>query len=738
MMPRGKTMKAEAGWSEPFHDVWMEHADKPHLVRLAHAIVGQWLGSQMSVEPGELITGHIENSSVVYWSFAGGVSFNRELWNSRYSQADEDNRLYLEKMKDEWHGKTSGEIIWPIVTPKERAVCIAQSPVAPGCHASPLHVRLASEGTDGLRRRVLNSREVNLGSPGTEQEEWYDALMIILDGMDAFGQKYGEVVREEARKAEGERREELMNTAQRCERVLKRPAESFHDALQAYWFSTILHGVDSPGRFDQDLGPWLEDDLKNGVLTREEARELVDCIWVKFARRRAWSLTLSGQKPEGGDATNELTYMALDSMRRLRLEAPNVSLRVHKDTPRELLENACDLLSSGLSMPAMVNDEPVISSMLERGIKKEHALDYTLVGCTQVVPRGRCSGSYEDLVINALKCLELALHNGVDPVSGKKMGPETGQLEGFATYEDLENACFQQLDYMIETTTSIVNRQLTAIADYYPDFYKSLLIEGCLETGKDYRHGGALYTEGLADVLGITNFGDSLMAIRKLVYEEGRMDLREFVDVLDADWADKEPLRQECMNRVPKFGNDDEEADAVTVRVFTHINDCFKRQAKVYGDRFGIDVVGWTGSVEYGKRTGATPDGRCRGTPLCDSVGPSQGLDRNGVLAVLRSVSRLPHSRSHGVLALNLKFAGKTFSGEDGIERMVSLVDTAFALDLQQLQINVVDAQTLRDAQINPEAHQSLVVRIGGFSTYFNWLSKGHQDDMIARTEHGI
>jgi formate C-acetyltransferase len=430
--------------------------------------------------------------------------------------------------------------------------------------------------------------------------------------------------------------------------------------------------------------------------------------------------------------------MALDSMRRLRLEAPNVSLRVHKDTPRELLESACDLLSSGLSMPAMVNDEPVISSMLERGIRREHALDYTLVGCTQVVPRGRCSGSYEDLVINALKCLELALHNGVDPVSGKKMGPETGEPGSFATYEDLENACFRQLDYMIETTTSIVNRQLKIIADYYPDFYKSLLIEGCLEAGKDYRHGGALYTEGLADVLGIANFGDSLLAIRKLVYEEGRMSLREFVDVLDADWTHKEPLRQECINRVPKFGNDDEEADALTVRVFNHINDCFKRRAKVYGNRFGIDVVGWTGSVEYGKRTGATPDGRRRGTPLCDSVGPSQGLDRNGIPAVLRSVSRLPHNRSHGVLALNLKFSGKTFSGDDGIEKMVSLVDTAFGLDLQQLQINVVDAQTLRDAQINPEAHQSLVVRIGGFSTYFNWLSKGHQDDIIARTGHGI
>lgn len=724
---------------EPFHDAWMKHADKPHSIRLAHAISSQWLGTRMIVEPEELIVGRLGLSSIVTWSFTGGVNFNQDLWNECYEQADSQEREYLEKMKQNWQDKSSGELIWSIVTPKERNVCKVQRSVAPGCHASPLHYRLASEGTEGLRVRVKESRDENLGKPETEFAEWYDALLIVLDGIDRFSDMYANIVLKEAEKeTNARRRKELFDISERCFRIMRKPAKNFHDALQAYWFSFVLHGIDSPGRFDQDMGQWLENDLKKGILTREKAQELVDCIWIKFGKHRAWSLTLSGQNPQGEDATNELTYMALDSMRRLRMEAPNVSLRVHQNTPKKLFESSCELLAEGFSMPALVNDEPVIASMVERSIKKEDALDYTLVGCTQVVPRGRCSGSYEDLIVNALKCLELASHNGVDPMTGIQMGPKTGKLEDFVTYEYFQNACFEQIDYVIYTTTEVVNRQLALIAEHYPDFYKSLLIEGCLDKGKDYRRGGAIYTEGLADVLGITNFGDSLLVIKKLVYDENRLSLREFVEILDKNWEGEESLRQECLNRIPKFGNNHQKADRMTVSVFNYINEGFKKQKKIYGNHFGIDVIGWTGAVTCGKETGATPDGRRRGEPLCDSIGASQGRDRNGVTAVLQSVSKIPHEQVHGILALNLKFGGNTFSNGDGVKNMMAFVNTAFEKGLQQVQINVVDAETLRDAQVHPEEYQSLVVRVGGFSTYFNWLSKEHQDDIIARTEHSI
>lgn len=725
---------------EPFHDAWMAHFDQPPQVRLAHAVVAQWLGSRMVIRPEELIVGealHID--SIVTWSFVGGVRFDNGRWEERYQNANEGERKYLQEMKNSWSGKSTGEIAWSVVSPKERAVSRAHAFIGAGCHASPLHVRLASEGTEGLRQRVEAARREKPGKPDTEVEEWYDALMIILAGIDAFAETHAKLTwREAQHETTPERRERLLQISDRCSRILTHPAENFHDALQTYWFSSILHGVDSPGRFDQDMASWLIKDIEAGVLTAKQAQELVDAIILKFKQHRAWSLTLGGQKPEGGDATNPLTYMVLDSMRRLRVEAPNVSLRVHRDTPEKLLSEACDLIASGLSMPALVNDEPVIAAMMEREIALEHARDYTLVGCTQVVPRGRCSGSYEDLVINSLKAVELALHNGFDPIIGEETGLKTGAPEDLLTYEDFEEACFKQMDFIIRTSTEVVNHQLAAVSHHISDHYKSLLIEGCLENGKDYRRGGALYTEGLADVLGITNFGDALLVVKNLVYEGKRLSLREFVEILDRDWEGHEALRQECLKRIPKFGNGDETADALTLRVFNFINDGYKRCEKVYGNRYGIDVVGWTGAVGYGKQTGATPDGRKKSTPLCDSVGASQGCDTKGVTALLQSVGRVPHDKAHGILALNLKFSANTFKGEKGIEKMKSLIETAFSLGLQQLQINVVDAKTLREAQIHPEQYSSLVVRIGGFSTYFNWLSKAHQDDIIARTEYSV
>jgi formate C-acetyltransferase len=326
----------------------------------------------------------------------------------------------------------------------------------------------------------------------------------------------------------------------------------------------------------------------------------------------------------------------------------------------------------------------------------------------------------------------------VDPLSGERLGPATGEPESFDGYEAFEAALRAQLDAMVRTTTEVINRQYAVMAHSYPDFFKSLLIEGCLERGRDYRWGGPLYTEGLVDVLGLTNVADSLLVIKRLVYEQGRLSLPELVRVLDDDWAGEEALRQTCLHGVPKFGNDDPEADAVCVRLFEYINDAFRARERIHGGHFGVDVVGWTGAVIYGQQTGATPDGRRRGQPLVDSVGAVQGLDRAGVTAALRSVAGLPHDRAHGILALNLRFASRTYAGRDAVDKMARLVEAAFSLGIQQLQINVVDADTLRHAQAHPEQHESLLVRVGGFSTYFNWLSREHQDDIIARTEHEV
>jgi len=728
--------------AEPFHDAWINHASDPPMVRLAHAIVAQWLGSRLVVEPDHPIMGRLALKSIVSWSFHRGVSFDATLWQDEYAVADDVRALYLQELAETWRHRSSQALMQSILTPLERAVMSVQASVAPGCHGTPLYVRLASEGTAGLRARVRASRDSHAGQPGTEPAEWYRALEVLLDGLEQVTQAYASSIRREANEAVApDSRTQWMETAARSDRIIHAPAESFPDALQAYWLTMIVHDPgwpDSPCRFDQDLWPFLQRDLDRGVLSLDEAQYWVDAIWLKFMEHRCWSMTLSGQKPEGGDATNPLTWLCLNSLERFHADAPNVELRVHRDTPRELATRAAELLVSGQSMPTLVNDEPIIASMLERGIAPEHARDYTLVGCTQVVSRGRSGGSYEDLICSAVTPLELALHNGIDPTSGQRMGPPTGEPAALDTYARLEAAVWQQIDCMVHTLTDVVNREYALIAHEYPDLFKSLLVEGCLEQGRDYRRGGPLYTEGLADVLGITNLGDSLLVLQQMMYEQQRFTLPEFVQILDQDWQGYESLRQECLHRVPKFGNDNADADAWTLRAFERINHAFQARERVFGKHFGIDVVGWTGAVEWGKRTSATPDGRHRGEPLADSVGASQGRDRAGITAALQSVARLPHAHAHGILALNLRFAGQTFAGPDGPASMVMLIDSALALGIQQMQINVVDAETLRDAQQHPEQYENLLVRIGGFSTYFNWLSRAHQDDIITRTEHTL
>ena len=672
---------------EPFHDAWVGQSGKTEMVRLAHAIVAQWLGSRLVIEPHERIAGRLALRSIVTWSFTKGISFDGGLWQREYADGGPERRAYLEELSDTWRHRATDALFGAVLTPVERALTSVQRPVGAGCHAAPLHVRLAEEGTEGLRRRVRASRAEHLGRPGTEPAEWYDALEVILDGLERLASAYARVARE---MAAGEpdlfRREERDGIAERLGRIVRGPAGSFPDALQAYWLSMIVHGpiwADSPCRFDQDLWPFLERDLQRGTLTLEAAQEWVDAIWMEFVDHRCWSMTLSGQKPEGGDATNPLTWLLVSCLERFHTDAPNMALRVHSGTPPELLRKACTLLAGGRTMLSLVNDTPIVASMIERGIAPEHARDYSLVGCAQVISRGRSAGAFEDLICSAIKVLELALHDGHDPVSGRRMGPATGGPVAMDTYEKLEAAVFEQLEFMVRAATEVVNRQSAVVAQHYPDFLKSLLIEGCLERGRDYRRGGPLYTEGLADVLGVTNLADSLLVLRRMVYEQKHFSLPEFVEILDRNWEGHEAFRQECVRRIPKFGNEDDEADALTVRIVERINRAFKSQERVFGGRFGIDIVPWTGAVHWGRSTGATPDGRRSGEALADSVGATQGNDRSGVTAAIRSVAKLPHGSAHGTLVLNLRFASQTFDGHNGVDKMVSLVDTALGLGIQ-------------------------------------------------------
>jgi formate C-acetyltransferase len=427
--------------------------------------------------------------------------------------------------------------------------------------------------------------------------------------------------------------------------------------------------------------------------------------------------------------------MCVNSIKKLRLLSPRTALRWHPGISQKLLNATCESIAEGATFPALVNDTAIIPGMIERGISIEDAREYTFVGCGQTYPHGRGHGNYEDVVINSAKPLELALNNGIDPMTGNQMGPATGKAGSLYTYEDFERVYRQQMDHHISQHIQNVNRRREVIKDHAYDFLRSLLTHSCVEHGLDWHNGGADYSEGMVDMVGLTTVTDSLMAIRRGVYEEERVSLKELVDILNGNWDGAENLRLYFLHKAPKFGNDCDEADAFTINEFGRINDFIKSHKTYFGGPWGMDIIGWSGSVIYGLETGATPDGRRQKEALADCAGPAQGRNTLGLTPTLRSVLKLPHNKVHGPMALSLRFPSKVVDGKDGIAKLRSTIETYFQEGGQQLQISIASTEDMKAAQRDPESYRSLMVRVGGFSAYFTQLDKKFQDDMIARSE---
>ena len=511
---------------------------------------------------------------------------------------------------------------------------------------------------------------------------------------------------------------------------------SFREACQLFWFLFYLNGHDSPGRIDRYLAPALKRDLERGVLTTDEAQEICDCLYCKMAKQVAYGSTLGGQTPDGEDSTSEMTWLCLSSIRRLKLLSPRTALRVHKNTPPELFREAVRTCAEGATYPTFINDEAVIPSMLSRGSSLEDARDYTFCGCGQVVHNGKAFGGHEDLVLNAPKLLNLTLHRGKDELTGEAMGLDAGSISMFKTYEDLEFAVLRQITHALALMTEEIRLARQWGARYIPDFLRSALVHGCVENGKDFRRGGAKYHAGMIDVVGVTTLSDSLAAIRKVVFEDRLCTLQELSDAMDVNWNGFDDLREACIH-APKFGNDDDAADSLNAMLVHYISDDLYRRDTLFGGHWGIDINGWSGAVELGAYTGATPDGRFCGEPVADCAGPAQGRDQSGATAVLHSMAKLPFRETHGPLVLSMKFTPQTVPG-DNPEKLCDLIRAYFSMGGMQFQPTVVSAEALKAAKQEPEKWRNLIVRVGGFSARFVDLLPAWQEDMIRRTENGL
>ena len=586
------------------------------------------------------------------------------------------------------------------------------------------------------------------------------SMKIACDAMIRFAERHAELAEEMADTAsDPDRRRELLRIAEVCRRVPAEAPRDFHEALQAYWFChlgvvTELNGWDafSPGHLDQHLGPYFEKGLDDGTLTRDSAKELLEALFVKFNNHPAppkvgvtaaesgtytdfANITLGGVGAGGTDGSNEVTYLLLDVIEEMHLLQPSTNLLLSDVTPDAVLARALEVIRRGFGFPSLFNNEMVVEQQLRVGKTVEDARAGGCSGCVETGAFGKESCGLTGY-FNLPKILELTLHDGIDPRTGDRLLPSIGADAGtFEDFDSLFTAFEQHLSNAVEVKlegNGIIER---IYARSMPAPFLSVLVDDCISNGRDYNSGGARYNNRYVQMVGIGTITDSLSAIKSLVFEDESLSLERLLAILDRDFEGDEPLRQRLVNRTPRWGNDDDRADALMSRVFTAAVSMVDGQPSLTGGKYRVQMLPTTCHVYFGAVTGATPDGRRAGKPLSEGISPVQGSDRLGPTAVLRSAAKMDHRLTGGTL-LNMKLTPALIEGAEGIEDISRLVRGYFRLGGHHLQFNVVKAEVLRAAKADPEEWRDLIVRVAGYSDYFCDLSVELQNEIIDRTEH--
>jgi len=683
-----------------------------------------------------------------------------------YAVPEECRRVYEERIIPYWRGRSMRDRIFAAVSLEWKEAYDAglftefMEQRAPG--HTVLDDKVYRKGMLDFKREIAQAIAAldPIGDPDAyAKREQLAAMDIACDAVILFAERHAALAREmAAREADPARKADLERIAAVCTRVPAHAPSDFHEALQMYWWChlaviTELNGWDSfsPGHLDQHLLPFYRRGLADGSLTPAAARELLEAFFVKFNNHPAppkvgvtaeesgtytdfANINLGGVAPDGSDGSNELSHMLLDIVDEMHLLQPSTNLQVSVKTPDELLKHALRVIRKGYGFPSLFNVEAVVAEQLRMGKSLEDARAGGCSGCVETGAFGKeayiLTGYF-----NLPKILELALHNGLDPRTGKQLGPQTGPPESLATFDALFAAFATQVKHFLEVKLrgNALIEQLYART--MPAPFLSVITDDCIRKGRDYNAGGARYNNSYVQFVGIGSLTDSLAALKQLVYDEAAIALPDLLAVLRANFAGHEPLRHRLLNRTHKYGNDDPEADALTVRAFDLLVALLDGRPNTKGGCYRVEMLPTTSHVYFGSVTGATPDGRLAGQPLSEGISPVQGADRKGPTAVIRSAARMDHLRTGGAL-LNMKFTPSLVGDEAGIESLARLVRTYFALGGHHVQFNIVTAATLRKAQSHPEAFRDLIVRVAGYSDYFTDLARDLQDEIIARTEH--
>ncbi len=725
----------------------------------------------------------------------------------------EDTKGRLGEAYKYWKGKTTTDLALSYMAPEAR-MAIEHNIFTPGNyfyngigHVTVDYGLVLKVGYKGIIEKA-KAELAGLDFGDADYATKRSFIMAAIESMQGaveFARRYSALARETAANCGDEvRKGELLKIADICNKVPENGAESFYEACQSFWFIQLLlqtessgHSI-SPGRFDQYMYPYYKADLDKGVITREFAQELIDCIWIKlndlnkcrdaasaegFAGYSMFqNLIVGGQTMDGIDATNDLSFMCVNASMHTMLPQPSLSVRVWNGSPHELLIKCAKLTRTGIGLPAYYNDEVIIPALINRGLTMEDARDYNIIGCVEPQKSGKTDGWHDAAFFNMCRPLELVFSDGYD--NGKQISIHTGDVAQMQTFEEFYDAYKKQSEYMISLMVNADNAIDYAHAQRCPLPFQSCMVDDCIHRGKSLQEGGAIYNFTGPQGFGIANMADSLYAIRKLVFEENRFTLSELKDALahnfgksvasqrakDVTVAVVKSMAEKGINvtedeiaeifkgvnnhlgdgladsgryaaikdmidEVYKFGNDIDDVDALARDVAYTYTKPLEKYKNPRGGQYQAGLYPVSANVPLGAQTGATPDGRYAYTPVADGVSPSAGKDVNGPTASANSVAKLDHYIASNGTLFNMKFHPAALEGTTGLESFVALVRSYFDQKGSHVQFNVVSRETLRDAQAHPEKYQGLCVRVAGYSALFTTLSKSLQDDIINRTE---
>ena len=727
----------------------------------------------------------------------------------------EETKAELKEADKYWKGKTTSELATSYMAP-EAIKAIEHNIFTPGNyfyngvgHVTVKYWEVLETGFEGIMEKA--QKELDGCSVGdgnyARKSHFLDAVILSCKAVIDYAGRYAKLAQEmAAQTSDPVRKQELFVIAENCSRVPAKGAQNFYEACQSFWFVQQLlqmessgHSI-SPGRFDQYMYPYYKKDMEAGTITREFAQELMDCIWVKlndlnkcrdaasaegFAGYSLFqNLIAGGQNKEGEDVTNDLSIMCIQASMHVHLPAPSLSVRVWNGSPHEFLIKAAELTRTGIGLPAYYNDEVIIPALQNRGLSLEDAREYNIIGCVEPQKAGKTEGWHDAAFFNMCRPLELVFSNGMD--KGEMVGIPTGDVTQMKTFDEFFDAYKKQMEYCISLLVNADNAIDVAHAERCPLPFLSCMIDDCLKEGKSVQEGGAVYNFTGPQGFGIANMADGLFAIRKLVYEDKKVSMKELKEALawnydkgldaqsagdmtemimkamqkagrnvDASTAEgllktfmgMKPGEQktqrfkeihDMIDEVPKFGNDIPEVDYFAREVAYTYSKPLQKYNNPRGGKFQAGLYPVSANVPLGGQTGATPDGRYAHTPVADGVSPSAGKDVKGPTAAATSVSRLDHFIVSNGTLFNQKFHPSALSGREGLEKFVALIRGYFDQKGMHMQFNVVDRQTLLDAQEHPEKYKHLVVRVAGYSALFTTLSRSLQDDIIRRTEQGF